>query len=133
MISSKKSASELLHALEEAASGLLFPSESDSPLTPIEWRGPGGEDLSPEALLRSKGLPPDTAVERVALDELFAPLTGEDGGEDAAKFHAIVDLVKGELTDVRGYRVGAVDIDVHLLGRHASGAWIGLHFKVVET
>ena len=29
--------------------------------------------------------------------------------------------------------VGAVDLDVYLLGRYASGAWIGLHFKVVET
>ena len=133
MAASKKGAPELLAALGGAASGLLFPSESDYPLTPIEWRGPAGEELSPEVLLRSRGLPPDTRIEGVGVDEFFEPLTGQDGGDDAAKFRRLTDLMKRELTDVRAYRVGAVDIDVFILGRHPSGAWIGLKTKVIET
>jgi hypothetical protein len=41
--------------------------------------------------------------------------------------------LKAELTDLRVYRVGSTDIDVYILGKHPSGAWLGLKTKVVET
>lgn len=124
---------ELLRTLEEAASGLLFPSETDAPLTPFELGAAAqATDLTPEALARALNSPEGTRVEPLSPHDLFAPLI-EAGDADAAKYTRTLEIMTAELEHVRAYRVGAVDIDVYILGRHPSGAWIGLKTKVVET
>lgn len=127
---------ELLAALEEAAQDLLFPSESDHPLRPARW---DADASSPAALLTAEGLAADTAVEVTTVGDLFAPVldppaeAGEAAQAEAARYRRLVDLLERHLTDLRVYRVGRVDIDVHVVGRHPSGAWLGLKTKVVET
>lgn len=132
MTATSQSAPPLLRALEEAAAGLLFPSETDAPFIPLELAGAEGADLSAEALLRAEGRAADAKVEQLSPDELFAPLL-EAGDDDAKKYTRILDLLKAELTNVRVYRVGTTEIDVYILGKHPSGAWLGLKTKVVET
>ena len=132
MTATTQSAPSLLRALEETATGLLFPSETDAPLVPIELAGAQGADLSADALLRAVNRTDGAKVEQTTADELFAPLL-EAGDDDAKKYNRILELLKSELTDIRVYRVGAADIDVYILGKHPSGAWIGLKTKVVET
>lgn len=122
----------VLRALEEASSGLLFPSETDAPLVPIEIAAIKGEDLSAEGLLKVLGRAGETHVDELTPDELFAPLL-EAGDDDAAKYGRILELIKKELTDVRAYRVGTTDIDIYLIGKHPSGAWVGLQTRAVET
>ncbi|MCK6586896.1 MAG: nuclease A inhibitor family protein [Polyangiaceae bacterium] len=122
----------VLRALEEASSGLLFPSETDAPLTAIELSGAHGADLSAEGLLKVLGRAGETHVDELTPDELFAPLL-EAGDDDAAKYGRILELIKKELTDVRAYRVGTTDIDIYLIGKHPSGAWVGLQTRAVET
>jgi hypothetical protein len=132
----------LMSRLEEAASGLLFPSESDFPLTPFRFGGDAGEEPTGEALLRAEGRDAGAAVEVVGVDDFFAPVVeepagdeGGDGGEgsDAKRFEALVALLKKELGDLRVVRVGSVDIDVYVVGRCASGEWIGVKTHLVET
>jgi hypothetical protein len=132
MTKNAQSAQSRLRSLEEAASGLLFPSETDAPLVPIELAGAQGADLSAEGLLNIEKREAGTKVEEVTADELFAPLI-EAGDDDAKKYGRILELLKAELTDLRVYRVGSTDIDVYVLGKHSSGAWVGLKTKVVET
>ncbi len=132
MTASEQPASTFLRTLEEAAAGLLFPSETDAPLVPIELSGAQGPDLSAEGLLRAEGRTEGTKVEEATADDLFAPLI-EAGDDDAKKYGRILELLQGELPNVRVYRVGSTDIDVYVLGKHASGAWVGLKTKVVET
>ena len=122
----------LLKTLEEAASGLLFPSETDAPLVPFELAEAHGADISAEKLLTLEGRADGAKVEEVTADELFQPLI-EAGDDDSAKYGRILEVLKAELTDVRVYRVGETDIDVYIVGKHASGAWAGLKTKVVET
>ncbi|WP_437691478.1 nuclease A inhibitor family protein [Sorangium sp. So ce176] len=127
---------ELLASLQEAAQGLLFPSESDHPLHPTRW---DADASSPAALLAAEGLAADTAVEVTTVGDFFAPVleppeeAGEGAQAEAGRYRRLVDLLERELTDLRVYRVGRVEIDVHVLGRHPSGAWIGVKTKVVET
>jgi len=132
-------ATELLANLGAAAAGLLFPSESDYPLTPYRWVGTDGAEPSPAALIQAEGRKADTPVETLGPRELFEPLfalqadaTDEEKAE-VARYRALVDLLKGTLSALRVYRVGEVDIDVYVLGRHASGEWLGLKTRVVET
>lgn len=145
---------EVLAKLEEAASGLLYPSETDAPLTPFRWTGEavtgtgsaagdasakgaaGGAEPSRDTILSSIGKDAATPVEAMSVEELFAPVTEEREGEDpsdARRFQALKELLSKELTDLRVLRVGSADIDVYVLGKHASGEWLGLKTRVVET
>ena len=131
------SSPEVLRALARASAGLLFPSESDAPLTPYRWPRAGGP--SPEALLDAEGFAQETHVEAFTVEDFFAGVAeareGADAAEraEAARFRALVDLLTHELTLLRVYRVGVVDVDAFILGRHPSGAWLGLRTHLVET
>lgn len=131
------SAESTLKSLEQAAAGLLFPSESDYPLTPFRYGGQG--EPTAAGLLAAEGKPEETAVEEIPLEELFDGVTADIEGADEAekaeteRWRALVALLRADLGDLRVYRVGAIDIDVYVLGRHASGEWLGLKTKVIET
>jgi hypothetical protein len=130
---------QLLDTLGKASFGLLFPSESDAPITPYCFPGPAGVEPTAESLLEAEHLPSDTPVETITLDELFDPFvvaganaSAEDLAE-AERYRALVELLSHELTDLRVYRVGKTDIDVYILGQDPCGAWLGLKTHVVET
>ncbi|MEO7329628.1 MAG: nuclease A inhibitor family protein [Minicystis sp.] len=135
----KLTGAELLAALGQATSGLLFPSESDAPFTPYRWEGAAGAPLGPETLLASLGLPATTPVETTTLEDTLGPFTelsehpSPEDETDAQHFRSIITALEQALADVRVYRVGKVDIDVYLLGRHPSGEWLGLKTHAVET
>jgi len=119
----------LMQSIQEATAGLLFPSESDYPLEAYTF---GPEEPTAAALLRARGLAPETPVEETTVASFFEGLTeGEDDG--SGRFRALVDLLERELTDLRVYRVGKVDIEAFVLGRHPSGTWLGVTTKLVET
>ena len=127
------SATSLLGRIEQLSRGLLFPSESDFPYTPLCW---GATEPTPEAVATTLGLAAGTPVEVVAVRELFEPLMDVQGGaseEEAARYRALVDVFEPELADARALRAGAVDIDVYILGRDPAGTWIGLKTHAVET
>jgi hypothetical protein len=127
---------QALSSIEEATRGLLFPSESDRPLVPYRF---GPEEPTPEAVLRARGLPPETPVEEVSVASFFEGVTqapeGAAAEEDATaeRFRALVALLERELSELRVLRVGKIEIDALVLGRHASGEWIGLSTQLVET
>jgi hypothetical protein len=118
-------------AISKASAGLVYPSESDAPFDLVRWDAAGG-DPSPATMAAlggkgKKGRP----VQQVSPDELFAALAETD---DAAKFKALEQALKAHLADLRVYRVGGPPkIDIYVLGRAASGEWLGLHTTSVET
>jgi Nuclease A inhibitor-like protein len=119
-----------LARLRDAAAGLLFPSESDFPIEPFRW---GEGVLSPEGLLRALGRPLETPVETLGIRELFDPVLETLEGEEAEQLGRLAELLSTELADGCVYRVGRVDIEVVVLGRHPSGEWLGVKTRVVET
>ena len=133
----KAPAPDALDALADAASGLLFPGESDAPLTPYRWAGTAAP--TPEALLQAEKRAPETPVETVEVADFFGGLTTPRAGAseaertEAARWRALVALLGERLQDLRVYRVGAVDIDAFILGRDPAGVWLGLRTHLVET
>jgi hypothetical protein len=125
-----------LHTIGEAAQGLLFPSESDFPIEPFFF---GVREPTPEDLLAHQGLAGDTPVEETTFECFFEGLTEaskEASGterETAARFRSLKVLLEQNLEDLRVYRVGEVDIEVFVLGRHPSGTWLGVKTNAVET
>ena len=134
---SMKTDEELFGALTEATIGLLYMSESDYPFEVIRWSG--SEQLSPEYLRRAAVADSSTKVEESAVDEFFRVPAGEQEwkGEaqlaEAKRYQHLRNLLEENLTGIKVYRVGEINIGVYVVGRSAEGSWLGVSTRVVET
>lgn len=129
-------ATALMQQIENAAQGLLFPSESDFPIEAFSY---GEQEPSSKTLLAQRGLSPDVPVEETTLASFFEGLVeaSDDASEQdrvsAERFRTLMNVLEANLEDNRVYRVGTVDIEVFALGRTSSGVWMGVRTNVVET
>ena len=132
-----KTDEQLLEEIGRAGEGLLFMSEADYPFETVRLEGPG--EVSPRRLRELAGAGEGAAVVTQGLDEFFRAATaepdwkGERERAEARRYQALVRLLKENLGDLRVYRVGEINIPVYVLGRSASGNWLGLRTRVVET
>ncbi len=132
-----KSDEKILAELKKAAEGLYVMSESDYPLEVICWEG--SVVLSQQYLRELHGNADDTPIEVKPLDgfssfvmsEMSAKGEAEPAGE--SRYRRLTSVLRENLTDVKVYRVGKVNIPVYVVGRSASGNWLGLSTRVVET
>lgn len=129
--------SGVIAQLQEACEGLLFPSEVDEPFTCFAWQGV--RDITVEKLLVITRNKAGTPVEEITLSHLFDGVTNEadwmseDEIEEARQFQNLKSTILDLLTDVRVFRIGAMDIDVYIVGKTSNGVCAGLQTKVVET
>lgn len=130
--------SALMTRFKEATAGLLWMSEIDAPLEVIHWP-PSVLELSKERLLELTNHSLTTPVEVVAVDDFFAGATeeqdwfGEEERAIAQRYRDLVTMLKQSLSNLQGYRVGAVNIDLYMVGQTTSGDWVGLATQAVET
>ena len=108
-------------------------SESDYPLEAVSLGGP--DEPSHGRLREVAGAEGGALVETRSLKEFFRPGAAVRAGETptAASFEGVLRALKGNLKDIRVYRIGSVNIPVYVLGRSPSGNWLGLRTRVVET
>jgi hypothetical protein len=129
---------ETAAALEQAAAGLTYPSETDAPWTAFAWPDAAGPPTG-EGVRRRGRHKPDAPVEERSVDELFAPLVQEQGwyGDeekaDAAKNRSLLAAVQGLLTQPKVVRVGKRKVAVYVVGQAKEGGWAGLKTTAVET
>ena len=134
-----KSDEEILAELGRAAEGLLYMSETDSALEPVRVEGEGGGGPSGRQLRQLAAKPADAPVEITDTKRFFGNAVAEDDwkGEaeiaGARRFQNLVRVLNRELSDLRVYRVGEVQIRAYVLGKSPSGSWLGLSTLLVET
>jgi len=129
---------ETLKALQDAADGLSYQSETDAPWTVFAWPTAQGEPTGEgvRQLGRHKAGAP---VEEQTLEWFFAPLVGDQnwyGDEEratAARYRALLDVVKRYLKGAKVMRVGEREIAVYIVGTACEGGWAGLKTTAVET
>ena len=127
-----------LDALKKAAQGLAYTSETDEPLHPFTWKDDGGP-LTGAKVLQLGHSDPDAKVEEIPLDDFFATQTagyeGQSEGEkkDVEKFTNLRKVISGQLSDVKAYRVGEVNVRYFVVGRTKGGELAGVWTKAVET
>ena len=127
---------QLLKELGEATRGLTYMSESDYPFEVFDW---GREEPTPEFLRGLGGQPADAPVETRTAAQFFRAATSEPdwkGPEELAvarRFQALVRLLEANLSDLKVYRVGEINMPVYVAGRSASGSWLGVSTRAVET
>lgn len=137
-----KSDEEVCGELEEATRGLMFMSESDYPFEVVRWEGV--EEITPEYLRGVAGQDATTAaaaapVEERTIENFFRVAAGEPewkGEADLAlakRYQSLVGLLVENLTEVKVYRVGEINIGVYVVGRSDEGNWVGVATRVVET
>ncbi|HEX8352834.1 MAG TPA: nuclease A inhibitor family protein [Pyrinomonadaceae bacterium] len=112
---------QLLEALRGATRGLTYMSESDYPFEVFDW---GAAEPTPEFLRGLDGGDADAPVETRTADEFF---------RGANSFQTLRRLLEENLSDLKVFRVGAINVAVYVAGRAASGSWLGVSTRVVET
>ena len=127
---------ELLNELREATRGLTFMSEADYPFEVFNW---GAAEPTDEFLRGLTGGASVVPVETTTAANFFRVAASEAEWKnaeqltEARRFRTLLSLLEQNLTDLRVYRVGAVNIPVYVAGRGASGNWLGVSTRVVET
>ena len=145
-----------LLALEAAAAGLWYTSESDHPLDVVLLPDPGVElsadtattALAPAYSHREGTLPLEArAVDEVSLAVVFDRYTVEADWwddtmrADAERWRALRAVFEEQLSGARAFRLGERspsgdllgDIDIFVLGQTSSGAWAGIRTVSIET
>ena len=123
--------------LKSLTDGLSYQSESDYAVEPYVRASGEGAPTAEEFAKGREG--DDAAVRGLDFDSFFGNYTseqdwwGEEERATAGKFQALVAFLKGNLTDVKVYRVGDVEADVYVVGKTSSGEYAGVKTKIVET
>ncbi len=132
-----KSDEQIMSELEQATKGLLFMSESDRPFELVRWEGT--DEISSSHLRQLTCEAEDAPVTVQSLEEFFLNAASEEDWHnaeqraDAKRYQELTRLLKENLTDLNVYRVGEISIPVYIVGKSASGSWLGLSTHVVET
>jgi hypothetical protein len=130
--------SDTAQALQQAAEGLMYQSETDAPWKAFAWPAAQGEPTG--VAVRQQGRHrPNAPVAEQSVDEFLAPLTQEQdwfGDEEratAAKYRTLLDAVKRYLKGPKVIRVGDRKVTVYVVGVATEGGWAGLRTTAVET
>ena len=125
-----------LQQLEQAAQGLWFISESESPLEPFSL--PAGTALETESDFLNAVGATGQSVEQVTLPYFFRNMVRQDPEDQAQqaiaqRFIALQQWLETNLQEVRVYRVGQIQVQAYVVGKTSDGAWLGLKTTLVET
>ena len=132
-----KTDGQIMEEIERAAHGLFRMSESDYAVEPFRL---GAEEAPDAALLRRlSGAAEHAPVKTRPAEEFFRPSAfveearGSFGLAPAGRVRELERALLGNLSDVKVYRVGEINIAVYVLGKSPGGSWLGVSTRVVET
>ena len=112
---------QVMERLSQAAAGLLFMSESDYPFELIRW-----DDLAeptPDFLRNVAGEAADSPVQKLEVEQFL----------NSGRYQRLLSALQRELSDLRAYKVGRINMPVYVVGRSSEGSWLGVATRVVET
>jgi hypothetical protein len=132
--------SDLDTRLASAASGLLWPSESDYPVDVFHPVAPtGSAPLTIEELRAILGVDATVTIEAPSYASVMDARTQVQDWMDegqiatAKQFLVLRTALEADLTNLQVFRVGTVSIDVYVVGRSACGELVGVKSTVIET
>lgn len=126
-----------LQKIKDAASGLLYLSESDYPFEAVHIQA-DASSLG-DHLLAHSGKPKGTQVEPITLEHFLRNMVkvypGATPGQQqtAQRFQYLQQVLQEELTDINVYRIGSIQVDAFIIGKLNDGTYGGLRTKLVET
>ena len=128
---------DLSQQIKTAAEGLWYISETDAEISPFTGSRSGA--VTKENLLAQIGKPEDTPVEERGFDEMLERFItikdwfGDEEKATAEKFAALKSLLEKNLTDLKVFKVGKIEVEIYFVGLDAEGNLAGIQTKAVET
>jgi hypothetical protein len=116
-----KSNEEILESLSRAAAGLLFMSESDYPIEVLQWEG--AQELTPDFIRSLTDEAEDCPVQEIEVEDFLR----------SGRYQRLLLALQSQLSTLKAYKVGRINMPVYLVGRSSEGSWLGLATRVVET
>jgi hypothetical protein len=111
---------QIVDELTRASAGLLVMSESDYPLELIRWDG--HVEVTSEFIRSLTNEPADSPIQEIDFDVFLG-----------WRYQRLALLLKANLSHLRVYKVGRINMPVYIVGRSPEGNWLGLSTRVVET
>jgi hypothetical protein len=112
---------QVMERLSQAAAGLLFMSESDYPFELIQWDGP--TEPTADFIRNVAGEAADSPVQKLEVEQFL----------NSGRYQRLLSALQDELSDLRAYKVGRINMPVYVVGRSREGSWLGVSTRVVET
>ena len=112
---------QIVDQLKRATAGLLVMSESDYPFEIIRWDG--STEITPEFLRALTDEPAEARVEETSVEQFLA----------SGPFEHLERFLRKQLTNLKVYKVGAINMPVYIVGKSPEGSWLGLSTRVVQT
>lgn len=129
-----------LHAiLSPILMDLYFPSESDEPVEYIKIDTEEALPLSKEAFRKTQGIAEGTKTDPLEVAGFWEKVTTakewfeEEQLNAVKKFEELQTTLFDNLTDIQGFRVGEVEVDIYLFGKNAEGEIEGIKTKSIES
>ncbi len=127
---------EIIALFTKVTTDLLWSSESDYRFEIVTWER--GVDLEPTVLFNKLAKPND-AIKTITLTDFFAPVLRIEDWYAAAelalvnRYTDLLHAIESNLSDVKVFRVGEVEIAIYIVGKTPTGDIVGLKTYVVET
>lgn len=112
---------QVLERLAHVVAGLLFMSESDYPFELIQWEGQ--TEPTADFIRNVAGEAEDSPVEKLGAGQFL----------NSGRYQRLLLALQRELSDLRAYKVGRINMPVYVVGRSREGRWLGVATRVVET
>jgi hypothetical protein len=128
----------IMQLLLKASDGLLYPSESDYPFEYVEWET-NGKRLTKKLIRQLAGKEESAPVKSQSLDDFFKNVTKvkdwyeEEEKVNVERFRQLQETLQNNLTGIRVFKVGKIEIDAYIIGKTKDGKCAGLSTKVIET
>lgn len=132
-----KEKNSLKKQIEEAVNGLYYISETDAEIFP--FIGKKAETVNAETILKQTNEDKCPKIEEKSFEEFFERLTshqdwfGEDEIETANKFSKLRELLEANLSELKVFKIGEVEIDIYVVGLDSDGRLTGIKTAAVET
>ena len=123
-------------ALTSATAGLTWPSESDAPIEILVEPGKGTTPPTAPEVRALFGVPEGAPIEERALSDLdgiASPDLDTADPDGTTPYAALRRALEQELTDVRFFSFGEVQVGVYIVGRTRCGELAGIHATATET
>ena len=140
---SKIADDSLPEKLAQAIVDLFYTSETDHGFETVIWKPESGatafEAVDSRIVLKLTEKPPATEIKEIAFGDFFGKLTyqqdwyGDEEKQMVSRYQNLQNLLQENLRDPKIFKVGAIEIDVYIVGVDQAGNIAGVKTKAVET
>ncbi|PSB11016.1 nuclease [Pleurocapsa sp. CCALA 161] len=128
---------KLIEQLELATKDLLWLSETEYPMQVVYWQDEN--NFTQETLLQQHNYSPDTKITTKEFAAFFTAATKQETWHNEAeqaqvkKYQALVNLMTENLTNIKVYLLGEIEIVAYILGTTQHKAIAGVTTQIVAT